>query len=435
MTLKLMNSSDQWHLQYAEIEYSKFAIECVQCGTLYYEDRLTCLHDSGLLRSRYSSSHLHLQDYRGMGRFQDWLPISGSLDTEAGPITYKSTGLARELGLTNLYIGFNGYWPERNARILTCSFKELEAHPTMQRLRELGHRKLVLASAGNTARAFSHAAVGTDIDVYIVVPGSGLEKMWLPEIPTDNIHFISMASNCDYTDAIHMADRIAALPEMTPEGGARNVARRDGMGTVMLDGTVTMGRLPDHYFQAIGSGTGGIAAWEASMRLQGDGRFGDTLPRLHLSQNLPFAPMFSAWQNRRREIVEDLDMPYPKQQISQMYADVLSNRKPPYTVPGGVYDALLATNGNVYGIRNSEAVTSRKLFEELEGIDIVAPAAVGVASLIKAVESDCVGKDEHILLNITGGGYKRLKEDYSLCKIEPQVQMNSLDADIEHLFV
>jgi len=52
-----------------------------------------------------------------------------------------------------------------------------------------------------------------------------------------------------------------------------NVARRDGMGTVMLEAAVTIGRAPDHYFQAVGSGTGGIAAWEASLRLKQDGRF------------------------------------------------------------------------------------------------------------------------------------------------------------------
>ena len=429
-----MTSSDQVTLQHAAPEHSKFTIECVQCGTGFVDDSLTCTNDSSLLRTRYSAKQLNLHNYSGVGRFHDWLPISKPLTTDAGPITYKSTGLARELGLSNLYIGFNGYWPERDARILTCSFKELEAHPTMQRLRELGKKNLVLASAGNTARAFSHAATGSNIDLYIVVPGSGLDKMWLPEVPTDNIHFISMANTCDYTDAIQLADRIAALPGMTPEGGARNVARRDGMGTVMLDGTVTMGRLPDHYFQAIGSGTGGIAAWEASIRLQGDGRFGSRLPRLHLSQNMPFAPMFSAWQNHRREIIEDLDMPYPKQQISQMCADVLSNRKPPYSVPGGVFDALSATDGNVYGIRNSEAETSRKLFEALEGIDIVIPAGVAVSSLVKAVENSNIGRDDHILLNITGGGFKRLKEDYTLCKIEPQVQFDSLEADIEPLF-
>jgi cysteate synthase len=62
----------------------------------------------------------------------------------------------------------------------------------------------------------------------------------------------------DYYDAINVA-HITGKPDFVPEGGAKNVARRDGAGTVMLDATLTMKHLPDHYFQAVGSGTGGIA--------------------------------------------------------------------------------------------------------------------------------------------------------------------------------
>ncbi len=89
-----------------------------------------------------------------------------------------------------------------------------------------------------------------------------------------------MSPGNDYTDAINLAARIAQLPGLISEGGARNIARRDGMGTVMLDAAVTIGKMPDHYFQAVGSGTGGISAWEASLRLKADGRFGQKLPKI-----------------------------------------------------------------------------------------------------------------------------------------------------------
>ena len=49
---------------------------------------------------------------------------------------------------------FNGYWPERGGAITTCSFKELEAIPTVIRVQEQNGATLVIASAGNTARAF-----------------------------------------------------------------------------------------------------------------------------------------------------------------------------------------------------------------------------------------------------------------------------------------
>ncbi len=411
---------------------SKYNLVCTGCSGVYSDDRLKCPTDSALLRANYSNKQIVLKDVAGMGKFHDWLPVHEIITSNAGPITYRSIDLAAELGLNNLYISFNGYWPERGAFIKTCSFKELEAFPTIQRLKNSGG-SLVLASAGNTARAFAHASALTGIEVYIIVPESGISRMWLPEEPSDSVHLIQMGKNCDYTDSIHLAERLASLPGMVAEGGARNVARRDGMGTVMLDAAFHMKRMPDHYFQAIGSGTGGISAWEASLRLLGDGRFGMRLPELHLAQNLPFTPMLNAWKAGRREIIKDIDMPDPKKLIHEMYADILSNREPPYSIGGGVYDALCSTDGTMYGISNNEAIASQKLFEHLEGIDIFPPAGVAVASLIKAVENQQVGVDDHILLNITGGGVSRLEMDYSPCKIEPTAYAENANIPLEEI--
>jgi len=412
----------------------RFTLKCLKCGTEYGEQyRLSCENDNSLLRPDYYEKKLELRDQPGIGRFHSWLPIREELTTEAGPITYKSEALARELGLSNLYIGFSGYWPEKEAFIRTCSFKELEAHPTMQFLKETGGKAIVLASAGNTGRAFAHVSALTGTDVYIVVPESGVPKLWIPEEPTDSIHLIRMAPGNDYTDAINLAGRLAKLPGMVSEGGARNVARRDGMGTVMVDAAVTIGKMPDHYFQAIGSGTGGISAWEASLRLQADGRFGVKLPKLQLAQNLPFAPIYRAWEAGRREIIPELDMPDAKQQIAETYASVLTNRAPPYAVNGGVYDALTDTDGIMYGITKKEALDAKKLFEALEGIDILPPSAVGAASLLKAVEAGNVAKDDVILLNIAGGGFERLKEDLTPIPIPPVATAENPDVPLEDL--
>jgi len=411
---------------------TKYELMCAGCKSIYADDRLKCGSDGGLLRTNYSKKTLTLKDVPGMGKFHDWLPINEVMTTDSGPVTYRSTELAAELGLNNLFISFNGYWPEKGAYVKTCSFKELEAFPTVQKIKG-GNSSLVLASAGNTARAFSHVSAMTGVDVYIAVPASGMPRMWLPEEPTDSIHIIQMGKNCDYTDSIHLAERIAALPGMKAEGGARNVARRDGMGAVMLDAAVTMKRMPDHYFQAIGSGTGGIAAWEASLRLRDDGRFGKKLPVLQLSQNLPFAPMFHAWKAGRRDIIKDIDMPDPKKLIHEMYADILSNREPPYSVAGGVYDALCSTNGMMYGINNSDAIKAQQMFERYEGIDIFPPAGVAVASLVEAVNEHKVDAEEYIVLNITGGGVKRLEMDYNLSKIEPEFIAENASVPLEEI--
>ncbi len=339
-----------------------------------------------------------------------------------GPVTFAATGLSRELGLPRLSISFSGYSPEHHASLTTGSFKELEALPTLQRLTELGSKIPVIASAGNTGRAFAGISAQYKKPVVVVVPEQALPQLWTTT-PAHDVFVVAVDG--DYTDAIMVSTALAAVPGCVPEGGARNVARRDGMGTVMLDAAVTLGRMPDYYFQAVGSGTGAIAAWEAALRLIGDGRYGTALPRLHLAQNTPFTPLVSAWQQRRRQINPEIDMPDASNAVLAVMSPVLTNRKPPYSLAGGLFDALQATNGRMYAVSNEEGRKAAQLLRDAEGIDPDPAAAIATAALVQAAETGTVGRDDLILLNITGGGYERIREDYILYPLETSASVTA----------
>jgi cysteate synthase len=335
-------------------------------------------------------------------------------------VAFQSRRISKELGLKNLWIGFTGYYPERGAYTASCSFKEMEALPTYSRVNDFGGGTVLLASAGNTARAFAQVAGETGGRCLIVVPKRSAGKL---KVTKDTGSVRLFAVNGDYADAIEMSERIAALGGFIPEGGARNVARRDGMGTVLLEGVLAMGRLPDHYFQAVGSGTGAISAWEASMRLVRDGRFGNRLPSLNLSQNLPFVPMMRAWNAGRRNISKE-DLEDYADGICQIYADVLTNRRPPYGVPGGVFDALSACGGKFFGISEAEAVSAGKLWSSAESASLDPAANVALASLIQAAERNMISCEDTVFLNITGGGTDRAEEELGLTAILPEACLN-----------
>ncbi|HKJ85811.1 MAG TPA: pyridoxal-phosphate dependent enzyme, partial [Spirochaetia bacterium] len=201
-----------------------------------------------------------------------------------------------------------------------------------------------------------------------------------------------------------------SLPGFAAEGGAKNVARRDGMATTVLSAVDVIGEIPAHYFQAVGSGTGAIAAWEANLRLIESGQYGDRKMRLHVSQNAPFTPIHDSWQIRSRNLV-DMDENDARERVSRIDAKVLANRKPPYSLRGGLFDALSDTDGTTGVVDNDTASAAASLFERLEGIDVAPAAAVAVAHLLAAVKNGLVGADEPIMLNITGGGYRRVRED------------------------
>ena len=110
----------------------------------------------------------------------------------------------------------------------------------------------------------------------------------------------------------------------------------------------------------------------------------------------------------------------------------MSNRRPPYGLVGGLYDALKATGGDVFVATNAQARKAGKLFQELEGVDIYSAAGVATASLIKAVADGKVEKDATVMLNITGGGEQLFKQGKELWYLQPDLVF-PLDPDVDEV--
>jgi cysteate synthase len=338
-----------------------------------------------------------------------------------GPICYESSGLGGYLKLDNLFIAFNGYWPEKGAHLESGSFKELEANAVCARVPAGESRRMVVSSAGNTGMAFLQVCSQNDVPVVVVVPESAIGNLWTTRERSPLTTVAVLAGNVDYLDVIEAGKKMAGMETFYPEGGALNVARRDGMGTVLLSAVEHIGEIPSHYFQAVGSGTGGIAAWEMSLRLREDGRFGrHAKMKLHFVQNSPFTIMTDAWHMSLPELPA-VDERVSREQISSLYAQVLSNRKPPYSIKGGVYDALIDTHGDMYSVSMKEAEEAGELFLKLEGIDLHPAAQVALAGLIQAARAGRIRRRESVLLNVTGGGSERLSREGKKREVKPDV--------------
>jgi cysteate synthase len=359
------------------------------------------------------------------------LPVNRMLRGSSAPLTYKSRGLAKVTGLTNLWITFSGYWPGKGAEMTTCSFKETEAYSVCGRMTPDMDKILVVASAGNTSRAFARVCSENNIPLLISVPEDYIDTLWFEEPLNDCVKLICSKSGSDYYDAIYLSNIVSGLNGFIPEGGAKNIARRDGMATTVLSAATEIGQIPDYYFQAIGSGTGAIAAWEANLRLIEDGGYGNKKMKLMVSQNSPFNPIYDAWKRDSRNILP-MDNSVARKQVEEIDAKVLSNRKPPYPIAGGLYDALKDSGGEVLLASNKMLREASLIFEQTEGIDIHPAAGVAVATLIEAVKNERIEKDAIIMLNITGGGESRFKAEKELHYMKP-VYVFDIDPDPEEV--
>ena len=418
-----------------------YILRCQGCRTAFEDDGLLLEcpmpHEPALLATEYRNERFQPDPHaKGMFRYRRWLPGGRVLSNSGGSVTYKSERLNRAIRLTNLWVVFNGYWPEKGATLETTTFKDLEASAVLSRIPESNEKVLVIASAGNTATAFARACSLNRVPCLVIVPEAALTDLRFARPIDPCVKVISLTGFTDYFDAIALADRVSRLDGFFPEGGAKNVARRDGLSTAVLNAVETIGQIPSYYFQAVASGTGAIATYEAAERLVGDGRFGESPPRLMLSQNLPFVPIYTSWKTRRRELVE-IDEANAKEQSRQIVARVLSNRRPPYATLGGIFDTLVATRGDVLVADNHSTLRAKRLFEETEGVDIDPAGAVALATLIEAVRRGEIERDAPVLLNITGGGRLRQRREEEQTMARPDLELGTkelrLDKTLERI--
>lgn len=168
----------------------------------------------------------------------------------------------------------------------------------------------------------------------ICIPNDNINDLWFLKKLKSCVKVIATPNGTDYYDAIALGEKLCKDPRYLAEGGAKNVARRDGMGTTLLSAVEVIGRIPDAYFQAVGSGTGAIAAWENASRLAKDGRFGENKMRIYCAQNAPFTLMYDSWKAGSRDLVP-ITPEESRKSAEVILAKVLSNRKPPYSLAGG----------------------------------------------------------------------------------------------------
>ncbi len=389
-----------------------------------------------LLQTEYPALPTHDRDSMGFYGLS-WLPLKRPFENQSGPVCFTHKALSDRLGLPHLSIVYSGYSATYGAYNTSGTFKEFEALGVLGRLGATHVRALVLASAGNTARAFitAYSAVQDrtffPYKLIVVVPDYALHELWSHYKKNPRITIVAL-KNGDYSDAIALVSRITQRKGYIDEGGVKNVGRRDGMGSTFLSYYFANEGIPEHYFQAVGSASGAIAAWEIAKKLKHFGvsththkQAQTTLPILHLSQNATLSPIVWAWEKKDTSIASMNERDF-KQRIPSCYSSVLTNRLPPYSIAGGIYQICTESKAQVYGITWNEAKDAQALCKQEMGIDICASSAICVASLLAAIKKKTISSQDTILLNITGGGFKELRTALPSEQILPDITIDAV---------
>ena len=91
----------------------KYQLQCLKTGELI-DDAYTLHHtDNALLRAVYNEPFTLRKNADGVWKYLSWLPVSQANRYVAGTVTYRAVALGEALGLSNLWVTYHGYWPEK----------------------------------------------------------------------------------------------------------------------------------------------------------------------------------------------------------------------------------------------------------------------------------------------------------------------------------
>jgi len=108
------------------------------------------------------------------------LPIVRQLHGSGRTVTYQSERLNRVVGLPNLWVAFNGYWPEKGADLQTRRSRTSKAWTVLSRLPSDNSRIRVIASAGNTGPPSVRACSNERHPLRRVLAGPGSTRCSFP---------------------------------------------------------------------------------------------------------------------------------------------------------------------------------------------------------------------------------------------------------------
>jgi len=325
-------------------------------------------------------------------RYADLLPVDRghAVDLGAGftPLV-RADRLAAALGLGEV-------WVKNDTLNPTNSFKDRVASVALSKALEFGFKTAACASTGNLANSVAAHAARAGLRSYVFIP-SNLERA---KVVTTAVYGGNVvAINGNYDDVNRLCAELAG----TYRWAFVNVNVRpfyaEGSKTLAYETAEQLGwETPDHVVVPVASGSLLTKIRKGFDELHTVGLL-DREPAVRVSgaQALGCSPVATAWRDG-----SDTIRPVKPDTIAKSLA--IGNPADGYFA----LDAVRQTEGGLAAVSDGEVVEGIRLLARTEGIFAETAGGVTVASLKRLAEEGVVGRDERVVVYITGLGLKTL---------------------------
>lgn len=324
-------------------------------------------------------------------RYRDLLPIEGEptvgLNSGFTPLV-KSKRLAEEWGLKELYI------KDDSVCHPTWSFKDRVVSVALTRAKELGFDTVACASTGNLANSVSAHGAKAGLKRYIFIPDD-LEQGKVIGSLIYNPNLVAVRGT--YDDVNRLCSEIVAKYNW----GFVNVNLRpyysEGSKTMGFEIAEQLGwKTPDHIVIPAASGSLITKIYKAFKEFeQMEILDKEVKTHFHCAQAEGCSPIATAILNKSEHV-----LPVKPKTIAKSLA--IGNPADGYYAK----DIIESTGGSAAIVSDDEIREGIKLLARTEGIFTETAGGVTVASAKKLIENGSIGKNQVVVLAITGNGLK-----------------------------
>ena len=301
----------------------------------------------------------------------------------------KLSKIGEDLGFPDLRVKDDGVIP-------TGTFKARGMTAAISKAKELGIKKVALASAGNAGGAASTYAARAGIECSVFMPRDA------PDSTKKECY--QMGAHLFLVDGL-INDAAKFVIEGKQKYGWFEISTLKE--PYRVEGKKTMGYeiyeqynwdLPDVIIYPTGGGTGLVGMWKAFGELEQLGWLsGVKKPRMVAVQSSGCAPVVRAFKEGKDSIEE------PFKNAHTLAGGI---RVPFPYASEQILKVLRESGGAALEVDDSDILDSMRTFGKMEGLNVCPEGATTLAGLEKLIESGWVDKSEKVLLYNTGSGLK-----------------------------
>jgi threonine synthase len=336
---------------------------------------------------------------QNLWRYADFLPI----EAQPGPSTRQSSRFGLPTGCTPLVradrlaerLGLRDVWVKNDAANPTHSFKDRVVSVALARARELGFEVVACASTGNLANSVAAHAAAAGLESYVFVPAD-LEEQKILATGVYGTHLVTVDGN--YDDVNRLCTELSAEHPWAFVNVNLRPYYAEGSKTLAYETAEQLGwELPDRVVAPIASGSlftkiaRGFEDWREIGLVTGD------LPVFCGAQAKGCSPVAKAFEDG-----EDTCLPVKPDTIAKSLA-IGNPADGPYAL-----DLARRTGGSIDSVTDDEIRAGIRLLAETTGIFTETAGGVTTAVLAKLADRGDIGRDERVVLYITGEGLKTL---------------------------